>query len=353
MLTRAIRIGTLTFVGLCMAATACTVDDGERPEDWTLPGDVRDAPSDSGEPDGSVFDGGRDASDVQDTTDIRDTSDVAPLDCTCAVEGATCKRVDQRAMCVVDGAECDFDVHGAECRPECTDHADCGQKQYCNVNDRCFPRRKCDYEGNHALCPPGFWCDEEYDSDSTCRRSGGKPVGASCEKDWECKSGGCGGGRCFQTCFAEEDCPGSDRACGLFNDGYALLGCYEPHVDEPDCEISCPEDQLCDGKRCRPHACHRTAQCPESDCILSPRGLENEGLGQCTGKERRCDGWEFRIAADDPFCRLGIDCDNKYNPEHFSCPEGYECIQGEPDRGRELYTSWCSRRMTDGEWPPE
>ncbi len=344
--TWAMRIGTMILAGLCMAATGC-MDDPERPEDWTLDGDVRDAASDSDVSDVLDADGGRDATDVQDTTDTRDTIDAGPSGCTCAVDGATCERIDGRAVCVVEGDECDFDVHGAECRPECTDHGDCGQKQYCNVNDRCFPRRKCYYR--HALCPPGYWCDIEFSGrGGTCRRSGDKPVGASCEKDWQCKSGECDEGTCSRTCFAEEDCPRSGRACRTYDRRAGLLGCYRPPAGYPDCEISCPEDQLCNDDNCRPHACHRTAHCPEGDCVLSPKGFREKYLGQCTGGKRLCRGWEFRLDEDDPFCRLGIDCEHRYNPDDFSCPAGYECVEGEDQR---LGTSWCSRRVTDGEWP--
>ena len=344
MLPRAVQIGTLTVMGLvCMAAAACT-DDGQRPEDWRLDGDVRDAASDAGP---------ADVLDVQDATDTRDTTDVAPLDCTCAVDGATCERMDGRAVCVVDGAECDFDVHGAKCRPECTDHADCGQKQYCNVNDRCFPRRRCDFNGNHALCPAGYWCDPDLKVPGTCRRSGGKPVGGSCEDDWQCESGeccdsgDCNEGTCLRRCLAEEDCSSRGRSCGRFNNRFSNLRCYAPPDGYSDCEISCAEDHLCTDDKCRPHACHRTAQCPEGDCIISPKGFADESLGQCT-EERLCNGWEFRIEEDDPFCRLAIDCDSRYNPEDFTCPEGYECVEGEDNHQG---TSWCSRRVTEGEWP--
>jgi hypothetical protein len=193
------------------------------------------------------------------------------------------------------------------------------------------------------------------DSPGTCRRSGDKPVGAHCEKDWRCESGYCHHeGKCIRSCLAEEDCPTTGRACDPFSDDKLLLGCY-PKPDDPysDCNVSCPEDQLCTDDECRPHACLRTAQCPEGDCVMSPKGLRNESLGQCKGEERLCNGWEFRIDEDDPFCRLAIDCGSRYKPDDFSCPEGYECVQGEPDRGRNLYTSWCSSRVTEGEWPPE
>ena len=81
---------------------------------------------------------------------------------------------------------------------------------------------------------------------------------------------------------------------------------------------------------------------------MSPKGLKYESLGQCQGEERLCNGWEFRIAEDDPFCRLGIICDEIPNPDDSACPEGYECVEGEDQR---LGVYWCSRRVTDGEWP--
>lgn len=365
MLSTAVRIKTLTLVGLLMAVGGCIGDVGDRPDGWKFRADVRDAASDSEEADVVDAEDVR-TGDVQDAIDTRDTSDVAPLDCTCAVEGATCERVDQRAVCVHEEAncseracpegffcrdgrcDCDFDVHGPECRPECNDHDDCGKKQYCNVNDRCFQRRKCFYK--HALCPPGYWCDFELSGrGGTCRRSGEKPVGATCEKDWNCASGSCFEEICIRTCLAEEDCPGSNRACDRFDKNRQLLGCYETSDSEPDCKISCPEDQVCNRDECLPHACHRTAQCPEGDCVLSPEGFRDRSLGQCAGEERMCNGWEFRLEEDDPFCRLGIDCERRPNPEDFSCPEGYECVEGVSNsRG----TSWCSRRVTDGKWPP-
>jgi len=79
-------------------------------------------------------------------------------------------------------------------------------------------------------------------------------------------------------------------------------------------------------------------------------------LGQCTGAERLCKGWEFRIDKDDPFCRLAIDCETLDDTARLSCPEGYECVKGDllsPRWDEDIASSWCSRRVTDGEWPPD
>jgi|GEM_PF-1733078 len=375
MRSKPLYIAFVTLLGLNLAGTACTVDGGDRPEDWTLDGNVRDAGSDSGPAEVHDAEDVRDVGDAQDTFDTHDTADLDPLDCTCAVEGANCElveqetrwRVERRALCVHEEADCsegscpvgfvcragrcdcDNDVHGPKCRPECADHADCGEQQYCNVNDRCFARWECD--SNHALCPTGYWCDREYEPRPTCRQSAERPDGASCEKDWECESGFCFEQECIRSCLAEEDCPGDNRACGPFDQFKESLGCYEPYEVDPDCEISCPDDQLCTRDECRPHACHRTGQCPEGDCVLSPKGRTEDGLGQCTAGGRLCDGSEFRIEEGDPFCRLPIDCETLDDTFRSSCPEGYECVQGEPDRGSDFYTSWCSRRVTEGEWP--
>ena len=350
--TWAMRIGTMIVVGLCMAATGCT-DDGERPEDWTLDGDFRDARFEADAGDGSDLMDVRDTADVQGTTDTRDTADVAPLDCTCPVEGATCQRIDGRAVCLVDGAECDFDVHGAECRPECTEHTDCGDKQYCNVNGRCFPHRKC-ANRNHALCPPGHWCDSE---DRICKRSGGKPVEATCEENWQCESGYCHEGTCIATCLSEEDCPQSERACDGFDEGFGSLNCYEPRNGYKDCKISCPQDQLCNYDECLPHACRRTSDCEDGDCLLYPGqyGFEDK-LGRCSTGASRCKGYEFRISEEDPYCRLSFDYTGLYF-DSDPCPKGYEW-QPDPeevlkDPVRVSGTSYCSRRVTDGQWPPD
>jgi hypothetical protein len=190
----------------------------------------------------------------------------------------------------------------------------------------------------------------------TCRRSGETQVGAPCEKDWDCESGYCRKGTCHRTCLAEEDCSSSARACPRFSDGNGLLACYTEPDGYSDCKVSCPEDRLCNSDKCLPHACHRTAHCPEGDCLLSPDGIDEEELGQCSGEKPLCNEWEFRIEEDDPFCRLPIDCETLDDTVRLSCPEGYECVKGDvdPTGGRDFIgTSWCSRRVTEGEWRPD
>lgn len=292
-----------------------------------------------------------DTSDTTDTRDARDAADLPPLDCTCPVEGATCERIDGKAVCMIDGEMCDFDVYGPDCRPDCSDHSDCGQKQYCNVNFRCFPRRECRY--THIKCPPGYWCDPDLGIPGTCRRSGGTPSGRVCEKDWECKSGSCSEGTCDQRCFAQEDCPNSYQECSNFDDVANSLVCWIPDAGVEICDVSCPEDQLCAHDECVPHACYRTEHCPEGDCIISPESGTGgpKSVGLCATEEQLCNGWEFRVTKDDPFCRLPIDCEEWRHP----CPEGYECVKDETRFGLREHgvgTSWCSRRVEPGEWPP-
>ena len=298
-----------------------------------------------------VTDLGTEDADVDglDTSDARDAADLPPLDCTCPVEGATCERVDGKAVCMIDGEKCEFHVHGPACRPDCSDHADCGEKQYCNVNFRCFPRRECHHR--HVLCPPGYWCDPDLGIPGTCRRSGDTPSGRVCEKDWECKSGSCSEGTCDQRCFAQEDCPSSYQECSNFHDGANSLVCWIPGAGVEICDVSCPEDQLCAHDKCVPHACQRTEHCPEGDCIISPETHAHESMGLCATDEQLCNGWEFRVTKDDPFCRLPIDCEEWPHP----CPEGYECVKDETRFGNRAHgvgTSWCSRRVEPGEWPP-
>jgi hypothetical protein len=80
-------------------------------------------------------------------------------------------------------------------------------------------------------------------------------------------------------------------------------------------------------------------------------------LGRCSTGASRCKGDEFRISEDDPYCRLSFDCAGLYYPDSDPCPKGYEC-QPDPEevlksRDRVNGTSYCSRRVTEGQWPPD
>ena len=228
------------------------------------------------------------------------------------------------------------------------DTSDCGEcetGQYCSPRGRCEPLRRCDNE-NHALCPPDHWCDED---DDVCRPSQRKVVGKPCEEDYECASGMCDATEegCVRTCLSNADCPASDEMCD-----YSMQTDHNICAEYFNCSASCPGHETCARDECRPPLCYRTADCPKGDCLLSPGkwGYGDE-RGQCNlESESLCEGYEFRIAEDDPYCRLPIDCGGIYGDVEDPCPEGYECVNDGNTTNSPYATEWCARRVTDGEW---
>jgi hypothetical protein len=222
---------------------------------------------------------------------------------------------------------------------------ECETGQYCSPRGRCEPRRRC-HDENHALCPPGHWCDED---DDVCRPSQGKTVGESCEEDYECASGECDvtGEGCVRTCLSEADCPASDEMCD-----YSTQKDHVICADYYTCRVSCSGQGTCDYDECRPPLCYRTADCPKGDCLLYPGKWGNrDKLGTCNvQRQSLCEGYEFRISEEDPYCRLPIDCWGIYGDVEDPCPEGYECVHDGNTTNSPSATEFCARRVTEGEW---
>jgi hypothetical protein len=150
-----------------------------------------------------------------------------------------------------------------------------------------------------------------------------------------------------RTCLSEADCPASDEMCGGVN--WAQPTCSEYDT----CSVSCSNYQFCqDGDECRPPLCYRTADCPKGDCLLYPGKWGNrDKLGTCNvQRQSLCEGYEFRISEEDPYCRLPIDCWGIYGDVEDPCPEGYKCVHDGNTTNSPSATEFCARRVTEGEW---
>ena len=131
----------------------------------------------------------------------------------------------------------------------CTDHGDCASYLQC-VQDVCVPRcvrapecgdgYACDKDGlcqvatgrqgdpcaSEVDCEAGLACElTGFDSGhlvSSCvQENSGRPAGAECTTDGECRNGTCGLGHCIDLCRDTRDC-GTGTACTLI-----------PRIDDP------------------------------------------------------------------------------------------------------------------------
>jgi hypothetical protein len=179
--------------------------------------------------------------------------------------------------------------------------------------------------------------------------AGRKQIGAECLDDSECRTGYCVGGTCAKRCLTESNCQSGHQCIrGKCRD---CEEAYCGHAGEDECESTCPGRQYCEHDECTLPNCWRSSDCPNSDCrffhglgrgIASPIPLR----GKCMPEsEQLCEGREFRVGPNDPFCRLPQKC-GEYRE---NCPRGYFCP---PSTDFRSYFKTCARRVAPWPWPP-
>lgn len=302
---------------------------------------------------------------LSDVSDVSSGDALAPsVECKCADERFDCRPLGDELKCVLStedaggcgnggkncppGSMCNSDGQcvcaqrdaGAGCKPRCSSDGTCPGQFRCNESGICEPPEDCLF---HNECPKGRWCvswKDEYGShclDLSDRR----PAGTECSDDSECRSGSCSQ-TCQKRCQTPKDCPDGNWCLSS-----GICAEYKP---EP-CMTECHEDEYCSGRNfCLSAVCRRSSDCPDSDCLKeSTRGLRRSDVlkstGQCGVKTNQlCEGREFRITPDDPFCRLTQACEY-----HNDCPSGYFC--SEPTNNR-AWRGTCARRVAPWPWPP-
>lgn len=386
------RVAGVSLAVITMFAVACS-DDLSEPvrviEDagaaGDLEGDTGDGSVDSavGGGGGTNQDTGRSGRDAADsdgadgqTRDGGDYGDVEEYDCECADSDAVCVRhtidVDnpacstcpdvpgERMRCVAeetlgeecrarecpDGFSCDPEtgdcvcsegLRGEEvCTPTCESDADCPSSFECNDEAHCEPPTPCAHD---SQCEVDEYCvDERCVSKEAIEDFGPREVGEDCEHDRQCKTANCEReAGCRERCLSDRDCSGPHDRC-LYSGGAFCVD--EAHPDY-DCEVSCPEDSVCEGDECiRP--CRFTADCETGDCISRRCAPDLESF---------CQGKELRIDEEDPYCRIRIACeyadDGSIEP---GCPDEYDvCVGNRFNANRR-----CGRLVNDEwDWPPK
>ena len=240
-------------------------------------------------------------------------------------------------FCLCDGPE-------EECRPTCTEDADCPPETACELphgsEERYCTSLPAPCESDYD-CPRGYLCDyNDRTGDDACAKRGQTEVGESCSETIECHRGVCQDGICTEYCYSDDDCP-EGELCNVYFPDRDSNGC----TDELECDKTCEPNTRCYGARsetnCAPPYCRTSGDCEEGDCLY--QGGHSPGscgafFGDQSIGESLCKANEFRFANDDHFCKLPGTCDNEDD-----CPDEYTC-RIDMDRPW-IGSSYCSRRV--------
>jgi hypothetical protein len=155
------------------------------------------------------------------------------------VLGACHRDGDLGAVCEAIG-DCDENLQCVRniCAAKCKRASDCGDGFACQESGLCIESRavegnSCDSETD---CSAGLACVpdlKDNDDDgrllATCvEDNNGRPVGAGCINDGQCRNGTCALGRCVDLCVSDRDCPDSTVCTTMPRveaDGALFRGC--------------------------------------------------------------------------------------------------------------------------------
>jgi hypothetical protein len=137
----------------------------------------------------------------------------------------------------------DLQCLNSRCVPRCDRAPDCGDGYHCDQNRLCVPAtgQKGDNCKSEVDCAAGLSCQingAELDSENRLLASCGdenalgKPSGAACGDDIDCRNGACELGHCVDLCLASTDCP-RDQSCmtipRVAASGELFSGCLPAH----------------------------------------------------------------------------------------------------------------------------
>lgn len=126
------------------------------------------------------------------------------------------------------------------CMPRCERAPDCGDGHRCDPNGSCVAAtgQAGDICTSEVDCAAGLACqiegtavtDEGYLLATCGGENGGRPAGAACASDGDCRNGTCDLGHCIDLCSADRDC-GAGSVCTVIphpaSQGILYRGCLQ------------------------------------------------------------------------------------------------------------------------------